>query len=91
MIPTQDCGAGQFAIIPNGGHAEYHPTVHMRDITFTDTREEAMFYITSPNPKWANLNDCGTFTCTGLYQYLIIMEGIRYTGSPLPFGVPTDF
>lgn len=63
----------------------------MRDITFRDTAEEAMIGLTSPPQGWANLDDCGTFTCTGLYQYLVIFEGTRFLGTPMAFGLPTDF
>jgi len=50
-----------------------------------------MFYLDSPMQSWANLNDCGTFTCTGLYNVLIEMEQVTYTGTPRVFGWNSDF
>ena len=50
-----------------------------------------MFKLDSPNPGWANPNDCGTYTCTGLYNVLIEMEQIYYVGTPRVFGFPTSF
>jgi hypothetical protein len=45
----------------------------------------------SPSPGWANLADCGTFTCTGLYNVLIEMYQVRYTGIPRAFGLPSIY
>ena len=50
-----------------------------------------MFYFDSPMQGWANLQDCGEFTCTGLYNVLIEMERTKYTGIPRVFGWQPDF
>jgi len=50
-----------------------------------------MFGFGSPAQGWANLSDCGTFTCTGLYNVLVEMEGTRYTGITRVFGWGPDF
>ena len=49
---------------------------------FEDTAESAMFSFGDPSPGWANLRDCGIFTCTGLYNVLVEMKGTTYTGTP---------
>jgi hypothetical protein len=41
-----------------------------------------MFSFGDPDPFWANLNDCGDFPCTGLYNLLIEMKSTTYTGTP---------
>ena len=50
-----------------------------------------MFGFDSPSPGWANLADCGTFTCTGLYNVLVELESTTYTGIPRAFGMKPDF
>ena len=67
------CGAKQRAIATNFQHSDYHPLANFRFITFEDSDESALYGFDSPSPGWANLSDCGTFTCTGLYNVLIEM------------------
>ena len=50
-----------------------------------------MFAFGSPSPGWANLSDCGIFTCTGLYNVLVEMEGTKFSGIPSVFGVKPNF
>jgi len=56
---------------------------------FENTAEEAMFNMRDPPQGWANLDDCGTFTCTGLYNVLLEFENSSYSGSPLVSTLPT--
>ena len=54
-----------------------------------------MFNLRDPPQGWANLDDCGTFTCTGLYNVLVDMEGTSFSGSssstlPADFQVSSD-
>ena len=37
------------------------------------------------------MSDCWTFTCTGLYNVLVYMEGIKYKGTPMAFDMPSDY
>ena len=71
---TNHCGSKQYAITTNNAHSDYHPIAEFRGIKFINTDESAMFGLGSPSAGWANLNDCGTFTCTGLYNVLARME-----------------
>ena len=50
-----------------------------------------MFRLGDPNPGWANLRDCGIFTCTGLYNVLVEMKGTMYTGTPNASSLSADF
>ena len=50
-----------------------------------------MFSFGEPSPSWINLNDCGDFTCTGLYQLLVEMKGTTYIGSPNADTLPADY
>jgi len=87
---TNSCGRKQHAIVTNGT-PNYHPIAYYRNIHFIDTGEKAMFNLRSPSQGWANLSDCGVFTCTGLYNVLLKLESTKYSGSPMPFGMPTEF
>jgi len=88
---TNACGSTQAAIVSNERQPDYLPITTFRQNSFIDTDESAMFNLYSPSPGWANLSDCGTFTCTGLYNVLIRMEQNSYSGIPMPFGLPRTF
>lgn len=38
------------------------------DTQFTDVEDSAVANLLSPDPNWANLEDCGNFPCTGPYN-----------------------
>lgn len=86
-----DCGASQAAITTNFKHPDFHPLANFEMITFMNTDESAMFAFDSPPQSWANLSDCWTFTCTGLYNVLSEFRSTTYSGVPMAFGMPRDF
>jgi hypothetical protein len=45
--------------------SDYTPMLEFYDTVFTDVEDSAMASLMSPNPAWANLEDCGNFPCTG--------------------------
>ena len=85
------CGGAQAAITTNGASSDYHPVAHFQDIKFKNTDQSALFKFDSPSQGWANLADCGTFTCTGLYNVLVHMENPKFSGTPKVFGLPGSF
>ena len=87
---TNHCGSRQSAVGTNF-LSDYHPLAHMRNNIFENTDASAMYHLDSPSQGWANLSDCGTFTCTGLYNVLVKVEGNQYLGIPSVFGVPRQF
>lgn len=88
---TNHCGSPQMAIGNNLHHSDYHPIAHFRNNKFIDTDESALYYLHTPPKGWANLSDCGTFTCTGLYNSLFKVERNSYSGVPSVFGMPRTF
>jgi len=50
-----------------------------------------MFWMASPSPGWANPDDCGPFTCTGLYNTIAKMYRTTYTGEPRAFLLPQTY
>lgn len=45
---------------------------------------EAAFFIEDPPQGWANPSDCVEFTCTGMYNIVIQLEGIQTVGTFQP-------
>ena len=88
---TSSCGAKTVAFSANYLHSDLHPYAEFRNIRFNNMAKEAMFDIPPPPQGWANIADCGEFTCTGLYNVVTLFEGTTFTGSPLPYGVSSDF
>ena len=40
------------------------------DNTFTKCDYESLTWFTSPPKSWANIEDCGDFTCTAPYNFM---------------------
>jgi hypothetical protein len=78
---AQGCENTQHAISTNTKSPNYHPLTEFKLTKFTNTADDAMFHFGDPNPGWINENDCGDFTCTGLYNVLVEMAGTDYNVS----------
>ena len=87
----QDCGGTQNAIVTNFAHPDYHPLANFLRVEFRNTDKSAMFGFSSPPQGWANLDDCGIFTCTGLYNVLVDFKDTTYRGIPMAFGMKSNF
>lgn len=85
------CGGKQHAIVTNGSHPDYHPLANFLRVEFKNTDKSAMFGFHSPPQGWANLDDCGIFTCTGLYNVLVDFQDTTFRGIPSAFGMRSDF
>jgi hypothetical protein len=58
-----------------------------RNTTLDNVSPDAMAYIMAPNPKWANLKDCGAFPCTGPLNILFSFIDTKYNkGSVMNHG-----
>lgn len=57
---------------------------------FEEVSHSALTYIQDPPQKWANLQDCVEFTCTGMYNIVMYFSGIQTAGSFRP-NVPAIF
>jgi len=88
---TTACGGVQSAIVTNNAHSDYHPLAKFLRTEFKNVDENAMFGFGSPEEDWANQKDCGTFTCTGLYNVLVEMKDTLYTDIPSELDLPSDF
>lgn len=53
------------------------------DTQFTDIEDSAMANLMSPNPNWANLEDCGNFPCTGPYNLLFSFKNSAWYGTTI--------
>ena len=89
--PSNECGSSQRSIKNNGLVADMHSYSFFNDNTFVNQERKALINLASPPRGWANMKDCWTFTCTGLYQHILKFDNNRFTGSPLPFNLPKTF
>ena len=87
----QEHGSSGKAIGGNQESLNYTPISHMRDLEFRDVDESAIFGLKSPLEEWATIFFCGNFPCTGLHNVIIDFTNIRYSGSPMAFGLPKTF
>lgn len=64
-------GMKNSAIGLNKDAHDYTPIAEFYDTEFTDIDDGAMAFMTSPDPKKANVKDCGDFPCTGKHNVLL--------------------
>lgn len=58
-----------------------------RNTTFNNVSPDSMAYLMAPEPKWANLKDCGAFPCTGPLNAIFSFKDTKYSrGSLLNHG-----
>jgi len=50
------------------------------DSKFINVAEEALGYMMEPNPKWANVKDCGEFPCTAPWNNLYKFYNTTWVG-----------
>ena len=60
------------------------------DTQFTDVEDSAMASLMSPNPAWANIEDCGNFPCSGPYNLLYSFRNSTWYGSTISYPL-SDF
>lgn len=65
--------------------------MNFHETKFINTVKAALFHFPSPPQGWANPTDCGTFTCTGLYNAVARFDGTQVSGTPLAVGIPSSF
>jgi hypothetical protein len=72
---------GKQSVIGNSESlADYSPIHEFYDTQFTDIEDGAMANLLSPNPAWANIDDCGNFPCTGPYNLLYSFKNTTWLG-----------
>ena len=55
--------------------------VEFYDTKFVDCDGDALAYIMSPKPGWANIKDCGDFPCTAPLNVLLHFFDSEFEGS----------
>jgi len=86
---TKTCGSRQAAIMPYLA-PDYTPYARFEGVVFDNVNHGALTYFQDPPQKWANLEDCVEFTCTGMYNIVTYFKGVRLTGQNTPM-VPQRF
>lgn len=78
------CGMKQRLFVLNPYNADYYPIVRVVNSKFTNVAQDALAYLMTPPPKWANIDDCGQFPCTSPNNVLIQFQKTHYSGSITP-------
>ena len=68
--PRGSAGGNQYVICLNPFGSDYIQPQHFYDTKFTNVDPEAMTWLMSPSPGWANPTDCVEFPCTAPYNVL---------------------
>ena len=58
------CGSKQVIFARAKSASDYIPLHKFDQCRFTDVEDSAVFFMESPDQKWANPTDCGDFPCT---------------------------
>lgn len=69
---------GIFFNEPN--QSDYIPMIEGFDNEFVNLKDGAFATLSDPNPKWANLKDCGDFPCTAPSNILVSFQNTVWTG-----------
>lgn len=60
---------------------DYIPMLQAYGNEFVDVKDGAFASLSDPNPKWANLKDCGDFPCTAPWNLLFSFKDTTWRGS----------
>lgn len=85
------CGMRQRLIHLNYFNADFYPPVRFINSKLENVDEQAMAYLMSPAPEWANIDDCGQFPCTSPNNVLIQFTKTMYAGAITPIRTFNNF
>ena len=51
--------------------SDIQPAAEFYDTVFENVEDDAFGYLMDPDPRWANLKDCGEFPCTAPWNTLL--------------------
>lgn len=73
----------------NFAGSDHIPITQFIDNEFKNIDANAFGYFEDPNPKWANVKDCGNFPCTAPWNVLLTFKGSSFTGRSPSFAKST--
>uniref|UniRef100_A0A7S3K910 Uncharacterized protein n=1 Tax=Euplotes crassus TaxID=5936 RepID=A0A7S3K910_EUPCR len=76
--------AKQRLIFLNPSGADHAPVERFVGTKFINVHDDAMTFISDPNPGWAVLKDCGIFPCTAPDNVVFKFEGSTFSGTNTP-------
>ena len=75
------CGK-HHAIFNNHKYApDYIPIHNFKSCTFKDIGEDSVAYFKPPLARWATIDDCGEWPCTGPENIVLTFEGSKFEGT----------
>jgi hypothetical protein len=63
--------------------SDFSPPAVLKNSRFINVAEESLGYLSSPDPKWANVKDCGNFPCTAPYNALFKFVNTSWEGGSM--------
>jgi hypothetical protein len=73
----------------NFAGSDHIPITLFEDNEFTNIEGDAFGFFADPNPKWANVKDCGNFPCTAPWNVLLTFKDTKWTGRTPSFAKST--
>jgi len=63
----------------------------MRNSRFVNCAKESLGYLKDPNPKWANVKDCGNFPCTAPWNVVFRFLNTSWEGGSITESNETQY
>jgi hypothetical protein len=84
------CGSRHVVFESNPDSSDKIPPHSFNGCKFTDVDDIGFAFLTKPNPKWANIKDCGNFPCTAPNNLIFSFKSTTYSGA-MPSTSSRDF
>lgn len=78
------CGMQRKIFTANPTGADYYPIQNFINTVFNNVHDNAIAFLMDPPLGWANLEDCGTFPCTGPRNILLKFTSTSFSGAVVP-------
>lgn len=91
FIGKSMCGENSVIFQGNPMGSDKTPPHFFNDCTFTDVDNTGWAFLKKPDPKWANVKDCGNFPCTAPNNIIFSFKGTKFEGKTKPDKTPADF
>ena len=75
------CGKHQAIFHNHKSQPDYIIIHNFKSCTFRDIGEDAVSLMSPPKDKWANIDDCGEWPCTGPENVVLTFENTNFNGN----------
>ena len=85
------CGERSVIFERNPDSSDKIPPHFFNDCILEDVDDTGFAFLDKPDPKWANVKDCGNFPCTAPNNLIFSFSGTTYEGTVSPSTAVEDF